>query len=66
MSSCTVLLNPKIQPCSRTHHHGEIVHIECGLNLMFRGSEAIRCENGKWTDTLKCIGWYHLFKVTFY
>nr|XP_017530913.1 coagulation factor XIII B chain [Manis javanica] len=47
--------NSKTQTYSTAYRHGEIIHIECGLNFEIQGSEEIRCENGKWTEPPKCI-----------
>uniref|UniRef100_A0A480NNG2 Coagulation factor XIII B chain isoform X1 n=1 Tax=Sus scrofa TaxID=9823 RepID=A0A480NNG2_PIG len=48
-------LNSRVQTYSIAYRHGETVRIECGLNFGIRGSEEIRCENGKWTEPPQCV-----------
>ncbi|EDM09620.1 coagulation factor XIII, beta subunit (predicted) [Rattus norvegicus] len=50
-----VPLNSKVEPHSTTYRHGEVVHIECELNFAIQGSDALVCENGKWTEPPKCV-----------
>ncbi|XP_062991153.1 coagulation factor XIII B chain isoform X2 [Elgaria multicarinata webbii] len=38
----------------RTYHHGDILHLMCKPPFQIRGSDVIRCENGKWTSPPKC------------
>ncbi|NXF04904.1 F13B factor, partial [Smithornis capensis] len=40
----------------RTYHNGDKIHIECQGTFERRGSEEIRCEEGKWTSPPICIG----------
>ncbi|XP_062469403.1 coagulation factor XIII B chain [Pezoporus occidentalis] len=39
-----------------TYHNGDKVHIHCQSTFEIRGSEEIKCEEGKWTSPPICIG----------
>ncbi|XP_029474690.1 coagulation factor XIII B chain-like isoform X2 [Rhinatrema bivittatum] len=49
------LPNANVLPDIRTYHNGDTAHIECEDNYEMKGSEAIRCDNGKWSDLPRCI-----------
>ncbi|KAF7243401.1 Coagulation factor XIII B chain [Varanus komodoensis] len=46
--------NAKLPSPLRTFHHGDTLHLQCEPPFQIRGSDEIRCENGKWTSPPKC------------